>query len=174
MIEAFERLQDDQSLFEKPTLRRALHGLLAVLSELKWSLAQADLLLDPVDLYGVRKWALERLTDRYASKALLRLQYLTHDPRLQKEFEIETIGTANRLAPILSSSAMRAVVGTQVIDMRDVLDEGAVLIVNTAGGDAASEIAGDLLGKLVMRALLFAGSAAEIVGWFLREDDVSA
>ncbi len=33
MIEAFERLQNDQSLFEKPTLRRSLHGLLVVRSE---------------------------------------------------------------------------------------------------------------------------------------------
>src|ERR1700681_4233073 len=36
MIEGFERLQGDEKLFEKPTLRRALHGLLAVLAELKW------------------------------------------------------------------------------------------------------------------------------------------
>ena len=156
MIEAFERLQNDQSLFEKPTLRRSLHGLLAVLSELKWSLAQADLLLDPCDVHGIREWGLQRITDRYAAKAMLRLQYLAQDPRLHKEFEIETIGTENRMAPVLSSRAMRAVVGSQMVDMRDILDEGGVLLVNTAGGDAASEIAGDLLGKLVMRALVFA------------------
>lgn len=156
MIEAFERIQNDQSLFEKPTLRRALHGLLAVLSELKWSLAQADLLLDPCDAHGIREWGLQQITDRYAAKAMLRLQYLAQDSRLHQQFEIETIGTENRMAPVLSSRAMRAVVGSQLVDMRDILDEGAVLLVNTAGGDAASEIAGDLLGKLVMRALLFA------------------
>lgn len=156
MIEAFERLQNDQSLFEKPTLRRSLHGLLAVLCELKWSLAQADLLLDPTDAHGIREWGLQKITDRYAVKAMLRLQYLAQDPRLHKEFEIETIGTENRMAPVLSSRAMRTIVGSQMIDMRDILDKGAVLLVNTAGGDAASEIAGDLLGKLVMRALVFA------------------
>jgi hypothetical protein len=156
MIEAFERLQNDQSLFEKPTLRRSLHGLLAVLCELKWSLAQADLLLDPSDPHGIREWGLQKITDRYAVKAMVRLQYLAQDPRLHKEFEIETIGTENRMAPVLSSRAMRAIVGSQLVNMRDILDEGGVLLVNTAGGDAASEIAGDLLGKLVMRALVFA------------------
>jgi hypothetical protein len=156
LIEAFERLQDDQSLFEKPTLRRALHGLLAVLSELNWSLAQADLLLDPRDPHGIREWGLQQISDRYAIKAMTRLQHLAQDPRLMKEFEIETVGTENRMAPVLSSRAMRTIVGSQMIDMRDILDQGAVLLVNTAGGDAASEIAGDLLGKLVMRAIVFA------------------
>ena len=156
MIEGFERMQGDEILMEKPTLRRALHGLLAVLSELKWSLAQADLLLDPNDPHGIREWALQHIKDRYAGKALMRLQYLAGDPRLRKKFEIETIGTENRLAPLLSSQAMRAVVGSPMLDMRDVLDEGAVLLVNTAGHNATSETAGDLLGKLVMRSVLFA------------------
>src|SRR6185437_4332654 len=53
MIEGFERLQGDENLFEKPTLRRALHGLLAILSELGWSLAEADLMLNPDDSDGV-------------------------------------------------------------------------------------------------------------------------
>ena len=92
MIEGFERLQGDENLFEKPTLRRALHGLLAV-SELKWSLAQADLLLDPHDQHNIREWALQHINDRYAAKTLLRLQYLATNPKLRKEFEIETIGT---------------------------------------------------------------------------------
>src|SRR5439155_25185487 len=99
----------------------ALHGLLAVLSQLGWSLAEADLLLDPDDPHGLREWALQQITDRYAKKALLRLHYLAADPRLRKEFEIETIGTENRLAPLLSSQAMRAIVGHQTLDMRDVL-----------------------------------------------------
>lgn len=156
LIEAFERLQGDQSLFEKPTLRRALHGLLAVLSELNWSLAQADLLLDPRDPHGIREWGLRQISDRYAIKAMMRLQHLAQDPRLLKEFEIETVGTENRMAPVLSSRAMRTIIGSQMIDMREILDQGGVLLVNTAGGDAASEVAGDLLGKLVMRAIIFA------------------
>jgi hypothetical protein len=162
MIEGFERLQGDENLLEKPTLRRALHGLLAILSELRWSLAQADLLLDPEDPHGLRQWALERITDRYARKALLRLERLANDPRLHKEFEIETIGTENRLAALLSSRAMRAIVGCQMLDMRVVLDQGAVLLVNTAGLNASSETAGDLLGKLIMRAVLFAAKRRQM------------
>ncbi|QWG14283.1 DUF87 domain-containing protein [Bradyrhizobium sediminis] len=156
MIEAFERMQGDETLLEKPTLRRALHGLLAVLSELKLSLAEADLLLDPVDPHGLRAWALDKVRDRYAAKALMRLERLANEPRLMKEFEVETIGTENRLAPLLSSPAMRAIVGCQMLDMVDVLDAGAKVFINTGGHDAASEAAGDLLGKLVLRAVLFA------------------
>jgi hypothetical protein len=149
-------MQGDENLLEKPTLRRALHGLLAVLAEARLSLAEADMLLDPADPHGMRAWALGQVNDRYAKKALMRLEFLAGDPRLRKEFEIETIGTENRLAPLLSSPAMRAIVGHQLLDMRDVLDEGMVLLVNAAGSDAASEGAGDLLGKLVMRSVLFA------------------
>ena len=69
-------------------------------------LAQADLLLDPSDAHGIREWGLQKITDRYAVKAMLRLQYLAQDPRLHKEFEIETIGTGNRMAPVLSSRAI--------------------------------------------------------------------
>jgi hypothetical protein len=43
-----------------------------------------------------------------------------------------------------------------MVDMREVLDDGHVLLVNTGGNDHASEIAGDLLGKLVMRAVIYA------------------
>jgi hypothetical protein len=155
-IEGFERLQGDEDLFEKPTLRRALHGLLAVLAELKLTLAEADLLLDPLDPHGIREWALHHAKDRYARKALLRLQYLSSNPRLLKEFEVETIGTENRLAALLCSPAIRATVGSPMLDMLRVLDEGAVLLINTAGGNAASEIAGDQFGKLVLRQILFA------------------
>jgi hypothetical protein len=161
MIEGFERLQGDENLFEKPTLRRALHGLLALLAERGWSLAEADLFLDPQE-GSVREWALDTIQDRYARKALMRLHRLASDPRLHKEFEIETIGTENRLAPLLSSRAVRAIVGSQMLDMRDVLDQGAVLLVNTAGHNASSETAGDLLGKLVMRAILFAAKRRTI------------
>lgn len=154
-IEAFQRLRGDEEF--GPTLRRALHGLLAGLAELGWTLAEADLLLDPFDVHGIRAWAIERVKDRYAKRALLRLDTLASDPRLRADFQIETIGTENRLAPLLSSPAMRAIVGTPTIDMgRDVLDAGAVLLVDTSGRDQASEIAGDLLGKLVIRALLHA------------------
>ncbi len=155
-IEAFERLQGDESFLEKPTLRRSLHGLLAVLSELGWSLAEADLLLDRNDPHGIRKWAIEQVNDRYAKKALLRLEQLAADPRLTTQFEIETIGTENRLAGLLATGAMRAIVGHQEINIREVLDDGCVLLVNTAGHNSASETAGDQLGKLVMRSVLFA------------------
>ena len=154
-IEAFRRLRGDEEF--GPTLHRALHGLLASLAELGWTLAEADLLLDPFDTHGIRAWAIEHVKDRYAKRALVRLDILARDPRLRTDFQIETIGTENRLAPLLSSPAMRAIVGTPTIDMRkDVLDAGAVLLVDTSGRDQASEVAGDLLGKLVIRALLHA------------------
>ena len=110
-----------------------------------------------IDTHGIRAWALEHVNDRYAKRALQRLDILARDPRLRTDFQIETIGTENRLAPLVSSPAMRAIVGTPTIDMRkDVLDAGAVLLIDTSGRDQASEVAGDLLGKLVIRALLHA------------------
>jgi hypothetical protein len=154
--EAFERMQGDENLLSKPSLRRIMQGVLAALAELNLTLAEADLLLDRIDPHGMREWALSQIQDRYAKKALLRLQYLATDPRLAKEYEVDTIGSENRLSVLLASPAMRAIVGTPMLDLGSVLDEGGVLLVNAAGHDAASETAGDLLGKLVMRAILFA------------------
>jgi Helicase HerA, central domain len=154
-IEAFRRVRGDEEL--GPTLHRALHGLLAAITELGWTLAEADLLLDPFDAHGIRAWAIEHLKDRYAKRALERLHMLARDPRLRSEFQIEVIGSENRLMVLLAAPAMRAIVGTPTLEMRrDVLDAGAVLLIDTSGGDEASEIAGDLLGKLVIRALLHA------------------
>src|SRR5665213_2190992 len=49
-----------------------------------------------------------------------------------------------------------------MLDMRkDVLDAGAVLLVNTSGHNSASEVAGDLLGKLVIRSVLHAAKRRE-------------
>jgi hypothetical protein len=155
MIECFERIRDDDNLDKTPTLRRAMHGNLAALTELRLSLAEADVLIDPHN-GELREWALTQITDRYAHKALRRLQELAGDPRRHSELEIETIGVINRLAPVLASPPMRAIIGMPTIDMRAVLDEGAVVLVGAAGGDAASELAGDLLGKLAVRAVVCA------------------
>lgn len=57
-IEAFQRLRGDDEF--GPTLRRALHGSLAALAELGWTLAEADLLLDPFDTHDIRAWAGQR------------------------------------------------------------------------------------------------------------------
>ena len=82
---------------------------------------------------------------------------LSGDPRLRSELEIETVGQGNRLAPVLASPPMRAIVGTPTIDMVSVLDKGGIVLVNAGGGDHASELAGDLLGKLVVRSVVVAG-----------------
>ena len=58
---------------------------------------------------------------------------------VEAKLEIELIGTINRLAPLLSTQAMRALVGQQTLDMQDVLEEGWVVLVNTGGGNHASD-----------------------------------
>ncbi len=158
LIEVFERVRGDEDTMEKPTLRRSLMAIIAILAELGWTLAEAELLFDLDDEHGVRAQALAAVKDRYARRQLERLQRLASERSLRKEWEVEIIAATNRLVELLASPELRACLGQtdRVLDMRQALDEGHVVLANLSGGERVYETGGDMLGKLIMRAVLFA------------------
>jgi hypothetical protein len=157
-LEAVSRGWGDEDTQEKPTLRRGLRSIFIAVAELNLTLLEAPLFLLPDDPYAARAWALRTLKDERARAYLDRLDSLAANPRMAQSFDVEVIGILNRLEEFTSSRAIRRVLGqSRGIDLREVMDNGEVLLVNLAGGDRFYEAEGDLLGRLFLRGVLFEG-----------------
>lgn len=157
-LEAVSRSWGDEETQEKPTLRRGLRAIFIAMAELNLTLLEAPLFLLPDDPHGARAWALRTLHDERARMYLERLDRLGSNPRMAQSFDVEVIGILNRLEEFTSSKAIRRVLGqSKGIDLREVMDNGEVLLVNLAGGDQFYEAEGDLLGRLFLRGVLFEG-----------------
>lgn len=61
--EALEKVWGEEDMNAKPTMQRVLGAVLAALTELQLTLAEARLLFDPSDRHGIRAWAIERTND---------------------------------------------------------------------------------------------------------------
>jgi hypothetical protein len=157
-LEAVSRGWGDEQTQEKPTLRRGLRAIFTAMAELNLTLLEAPLFLLPDDPYGARAWALRTLRDERAQMYLDRLDRLAANPRMAQSFDVEVIGILNRLEEFTNSKAIRRVLGqSNGIDLREVMDNGEVLLVNLSGGDQFYEAEGDLLGRLFLRGILFEG-----------------
>ena len=156
-LEAIERAWGDEDTHTKPTIRRLLKATFAALAELRLTLSEAQLLFDQDDQKGVRALALCKLHDRYARDVLLDLNRLAGSDRNGMRFRDEIVGPLNRLAEFLSSPAIRRIVGQtdRVLDLRQCMDEGHVVLVNLSSGDAVNDADTELLGRLLTRMLFF-------------------
>ena len=156
VLEAIERVWGDEDTHSKPTIRRLLKATFAALAELDLTLCEAELLFDKEDARGVRALALSKCNDRYARAVLADLDALSRTDRSGTRFRDEVVGPLNRLAEFLSAPAIRRIIGQrQGIDLRQCLDEGHIVLVNLAGGDAVHDADTELLGRLLTRLLFF-------------------
>ena len=156
MLEAVERGFNDEDSQQRPTMRRGLRALFIALAELNLTLTEAPYFLLPDDQFNARAWALQELKDERARAYFERLTRLATNPRMSQTFDVETVGILNRLEEFTSSAAIRRIFGQQEgIDLRAIMDEGGVVLVNCAGGTNIYEKEGDLLGRLFLRSVLF-------------------
>jgi DNA helicase HerA-like ATPase len=156
-LEAFSRAWGGEDTTQKPTIERILTATFTALAALKLTLAEAPLLYDRSDRHGIRAWAIQHLTDRYAREELERLHELSLDERRRHDFDIEVIGPINRIARFVRPPAIRTMIGQteNVLDIRQALDEGHIILVNLSGGSRVYERDADLLGRLLTRSLFF-------------------
>lgn len=155
-LEAIERVWGDEDTHSKPTIRRLLKATFAALAELDLTLCEAELLFDKEDVRGVRALALSKLNDRYARAVLADLDVLARTDRSGTRFRDEVVGPLNRLAEFMSAPAIRRIIGQRAgLDLRQCLDEGHIVLVNLAGGDAVHDADTELLGRLLTRLLFF-------------------
>ena len=156
-LEAFSRAWGDEDTTGKPTIERVLTAAFTALAELGLTLVEAPFLLDPQDRHGLRAHAVASVTDRYARDELRRLHELSLDDRRRRDFDLEVVGPLNRIARFVRPSAIRAMVGQaeRVLDVREALDAGHIILCNLSGGARVYERDADLLGRLLTRALFF-------------------
>jgi hypothetical protein len=155
-LEAVERGWGDRDLQDNPSLRRGTRANFTAVAELGLTLLEAPYFLTPEDDWNLRAWALEKLKDDRARAYFERLTRLAANPRMAQTFEVETIGILNRIEEFTSSAAIRRVFGQpKGIDFRDAMDGGEVVLVNLAGGTDFYEKEGDLLGRMLLRSILF-------------------
>ena len=156
-LEAFSRAWGDEDTTGKPTIERVLTAAFTALAELGLTLVEAPFLLDPLDRHGLRAHAVASVTDRYARDELQRLHELSLDERRRRDFDLEVVGPLNRIARFVRPSAIRAMVGQaeRVLDIREALDGGHIILCNLSGGARVYERDADLLGRLLTRTLFF-------------------
>jgi len=157
MQEALERMWGEEDMNAKPTMQRVLSAILTALTELKLTLAEARLLFDPADRYGIRSWAIGNIVNDEAREELEWLHDIACEPRGHKDFRQEIVGPRNRLAKLTRDDSIRLMVGQQErgIDFRAALDEGHIILANLSPGPRAGDKATQLLGRLLTRSIFF-------------------
>jgi len=113
--------------------------------------------LDPDDGDGLRGLLAEEVQDEYAQRELQWLEGLGAEKGGRYDLRIEVTGPRNRIAKLIRAPAIRIMVGQteRVIDLREAMDDGHIILANLSGGTQVYEKGADLLGRLLVRFLLF-------------------
>lgn len=156
-LEAFARAWGNEDTTTKPTIERVLTATFSALAELGLTLVEAPLLLDRLDRAGLRRHAVEHVTDDYTRYELRRLHELSLDERRRQDFDLEVLGPLNRLARFLRPPAIRSMIGQTGpgLDLRAAMDEGHIILCNLSGGSRVYEADAELLGRLLIRWIFF-------------------
>jgi hypothetical protein len=154
--QALERVWGEEDMNTKPTMQRVLAAILTTLAELKLTLADVGLLLDPDDRHGVRAWAMGFVSEE-ARNELEWLQGIASDPRGHQDFRQEVTGPRNRLSKLTRNENIKLIVSQDGggIDFRAALDEGHLILANLSPGPYAGDAAVQMLGRLLTRSIFF-------------------
>lgn len=155
LMEAISIAWDGESLAQKPSIERVMSAVLGALVELRLTLAEAPQLLSRAS--ALRRHAIETVEDDYTREVLEELEVLSQDARRPNDFRQEVIGPRNRVARLLRSKVIRSMLGQteNCIDFQKIMDEGGVIVCNLNGATKANNKDADLLGKILVRTVLF-------------------
>lgn len=147
MVNACAAVWGGEDTNRTPLLKRCLRSLFHALAEHRLTLLEAMDLLHPADPRGIRA----RLTG-HIRDPVIQQQWDWFNQMRPREF-LETFGsTANRLMEFLASERIRRTLGQreQVLDLRQVMDRGQILLVNLGSGLTLSKDNASLLGALLV------------------------
>ena len=147
MVKACATVWGGEDTDRTPLLKRCLRSTFHVLAEKRLTLLEAMDLLSDTDQGGLRTYLTRDIRD-----AVIRAQWASFNSMRPREFR-ETFGsTQNRLMEFLASERIRRVLGARenALDLRSVMDEGAILLVNLSSGRRVSEENASLLGALIV------------------------
>jgi hypothetical protein len=131
---------------QTPTLERTLRLIYTVMLDQNLALPQVQHLID-FNSGTIRGRLIDRLQSPLIQKEWRELQQLR-----SKDFRDEILSAKNRLFRLLSSPAVMRCMGVsdRTVDLRAVMDEGKVLLVNMAPSDDFSEEDSRLFGALLV------------------------
>lgn len=149
MVKAVAKVWGGEDQDQTPLLKRCLRVLFHALGERQLSLLEAQHLVNPIDS-RIRGYLTQNLRDKVIQ------QEWDYFNRLKPRPFYEEFGsTINRMMEFLSSPIIRSIIGQleKVINFRQVMDEGWVMLVNLAASDRISEDNARLLGTLIVNDL---------------------
>ena len=155
MVKACAKVWGADSLDETPLLKRVLRDVIHVLLEKRMSLIEAMYLIDPINV-EVRKFLAKDISDPMVRKDW---EYFNQIKK-PKEFYNEFSSTINRLSEFLSSDRVRRIFGQthNALDLRKIMDEGGILLVNLSLGKSLSGESARMLGTLLVNDLFLSAS----------------
>ncbi|MEI9933254.1 MAG: DUF87 domain-containing protein [Rhizomicrobium sp.] len=155
MVDACAEVWGGESMDETPLLATCLQLVFYALAVQRLTLVEAIQLTRSSDPEGFRKLLTERLPDYVYQSYWDDFRSL---PR--REFEERFSSTRRRLLRFLGSAVVRRILGQQahVLDARQIMDEGDILIVNLAQREGFSKTSGRLLGALPRQRVLSYGA----------------
>lgn len=139
-----------ESMHDKASLNMGLRAVFYCLAHHKLTLVEALSMLTATDPHNVRRRLTQQIPD-----AVYRGVWEHYNGLKPQQFDEQLGSTYRRLFEFLDSPRVRAIVGQQnnVIDFRECMDEGAIVLVNLQRSDAFSEGKRRLLGTLIVNDL---------------------
>lgn len=150
MVKACAAVWGGEDTDRTPLLKRCLRVVFHVLAEKRLTLLEAADLLSATDPQGLREYLTSDIED-----FIIRAQWEGFNALRTREFTEIFGSTTNRLMEFLASERIRRIFGQgeRVLDLRRVMDEGGMLLVNLSSGRRVSEDNASLLGALLVNDL---------------------
>lgn len=149
MVNACAAVWGDEDTNQTPRLKRVLRSIFYCLAATGMSLYEAQHLLHAVDRDGLRQTLTASLPD-----PIFHGEWKHFNSLGRREFEEMFQSAGNRLLEFLGSPSVRCIIGQKEgIDLRQCMDEGAVVLVNLAQGSNFSQENADTLGALFLAEL---------------------
>lgn len=149
MVKACAQVWGGEDTNATPLLKRCLRITFHALAEKRLTLLEA------LDLITAETPLMRRSFTRDIKDPVVHLQWQSFQNMRPKEFTEQFGSTANRLMEFLASERIRRILGQQenVLDFRQTMDQGQVLLVNLSSGRNISEDNASLLGALIVNDL---------------------
>jgi hypothetical protein len=153
--DAISVTRNDEPQYSKPTTERVFDTIFYTAAELNLTFLELPMLLDIHDEHGLRSYAIQHVSHPDVRKDLQRLQELAVGRK--REFDQEIIGPLNRLARLIRPRALRNILGQSknTLDIGAVMDRGEIIIAKLAASPLVYESDADLLGRLLLRSIIF-------------------
>lgn len=145
-VKAIVKVWGADNTDETPTLERSLSNVIEVILERKMSLLEVRFLVNYYEKEK-RTYLLKDIRDPF-----LRDEWERYKGLKSYDWEKEFMSCGNRLRRFLSTERIRRIIGQLhgSLDLRKIMDEGWILLVNLALGEALSEESARMLGTLLV------------------------